>query len=98
MLAEGGRHPNGLARSSQPAAGRYNQIVSRRLRIGERAEIAVMDRDPRCKMITLDPDTAEANPEVMRRVARDHGGTAGIYAAVVIEGAISAGDPVALVG
>ena len=59
--------------------------------------IAVMDRDPRCKMITLDPDTGLANPEVMRRVAKDHGGTAGVYGAVLVEGVIRAGDEITLV-
>ena len=70
--------------------------VGRRLRIGVKAEIAVLERDPRCKMITLDPDTAEANPEVMKHVAQDHGGTVGVYAAVLVEGAIRAGDAIAL--
>jgi hypothetical protein len=70
--------------------------VGRRLRIGAKAEIAVMDRDPRCKMITLDPDTARANPEVIRHVAKGHDGTAGVYAAVLVEGAIHAGDTIVL--
>jgi hypothetical protein len=70
--------------------------VGRRLRIGAKAEIAVMDRDPRCKMITLDPDTAQANPEVMRHVAKGHRGTAGVYAAVLVEGVIRADDGIAL--
>ncbi len=75
-----------------------NAWVGRRLRIGQTsAEIVVMDRDPRCKMITLDPDTAEPNPEVMRRVAKEHDGTAGVYAAVLVEGAIRPGDAIALV-
>jgi len=70
--------------------------VGRRLRIGARAAIAVTDRDPRCMMITLDPDTTEPNPEVMRRVARGHGGAAGVYAAVLVEGVIRAGDAITL--
>jgi uncharacterized protein YcbX len=74
-----------------------NAWVGRRLRIGDKTEIAVMDRDARCKMITLDPDTGRANPEVMRRVAKDHDGTAGVYAAVLVEGIINAGDAIALV-
>jgi uncharacterized protein YcbX len=73
-----------------------NDWVGRTVRIGEKAQIAVTDRDPRCKMITLDPDTGQANPEVMRRVAKDHGGTVGVYGAVVVEGMIHAGDEVAL--
>ena len=74
-----------------------NEWVGRRLRIGAKAEIAVTDRDPRCKMITLDPDTGLANPEVMRRVAGDHGGTAGVYGAVLVEGVIRSGDEIVVV-
>ena len=70
--------------------------VGRRVRIGAKAEIAVMDRDPRCKMITLDPDTAQASPDVIRHVAKAHDGTAGIYSAVVVEGAIRTGDAIVL--
>ena len=74
-----------------------DEWVGRRLRIGAKAEIAVTDRDPRCKMITLDPETGLANPEVMRCVAKDHGGTAGVYGAVLVEGIIRAGDEIELV-
>jgi len=74
-----------------------DEWLGRTLRIGDKAQIAVMVRDPRCKMITLDPDTGQANPEVMRRVAKDHDGTAGVYAAVLVEGTIRAGDEIVLV-
>jgi uncharacterized protein len=74
-----------------------DEWVGRRLRIGAKAEIVVTDRDPRCKMITLDPDTGQANPEIMRRVAKDHGGTAGVYGAILVEGIIRAGDEIELV-
>ncbi len=73
-----------------------NDWVGRRLSIGAKAEIAVMDRDSRCKMITLDPETAQANPEVMRRVAQGHDGTAGVYGVVLVEGMIRANDAIAL--
>ena len=72
------------------------EFVGRTLRIGARAAIAVVQRDSRCKMITLDPDTAQPNPEVMKRLARDHEGKAGIYGAVMVEGTIRPGDEVAL--
>jgi uncharacterized protein len=75
-----------------------NEWVGRRLRIGDKTEIMVTDRDPRCKMITLDPDTGQANPEVMRHVAKHHDGTAGVYAAVLVEGIIRAGDAIELLG
>ena len=66
-------------------------FVGRTLQIGSKAVIAVLQRDSRCKMITLDPDTAQANPDVMKRVARDHDGKAGVYGAVLVEGAIRSG-------
>lgn len=76
--------------SRQPFA--ENEFVGRVVRIGPRATFAILERDPRCKMITLDPDTTEQNPALMRSVARQHGGTAGIYAAVLVEGTITIGD------
>jgi hypothetical protein len=71
-------------------------FVGQTLRIGDKVQLAVLDRDPRCKMITLDPDTAKPNPEVMKRVAREHDGKAGVYAAVLVEGTIRPGDQVSL--
>ena len=71
--------------------------VGRRLRLGATAEVIVLAKDPRCKMITLDPDTARALPDLMRCVSEHHEGTAGVYAAVVTEGTIRAGDTVAYV-
>ena len=50
-----------------------DELVGRKLRIGSSAEIMVLERDPRCKMISLDPDTGEHNPEVLRKVAQAHG-------------------------
>jgi MOSC domain-containing protein len=73
-----------------------DELVGETLRIGPKATIAILERDPRCKMITLDPETAEQNPEVMRCVVGKHDGKAGVYAAVLIEGTIHSGDDVAL--
>ncbi len=69
-------------------------LIGRRLRIGERAVIAVVDRDPRCKMITLDPDTAEATPALLAHVVRGHEGKAGVYGAVLVEGRVRRGDAI----
>lgn len=73
-----------------------DEFVGRTLRIGTRTMIAVVDRDTRCKMITLDPDSAQANPEIIRGVARVHGGNAGVYAAILVEGTIRRGDELTL--
>jgi len=71
-----------------------NAFVGRQVRIGSKVVISVLERDPRCQMITLDPDTAVPNPEVLRNVARGHDGTAGVYGAVLAEGMIRIGDTV----
>jgi len=45
-------------------------------------------------MITLDPDTFEPNPQLMKVVTRRHEGCAGIYADVLEEGMIRPGDQI----
>lgn len=72
------------------------EFVGRSLRIGAMTVVAVLQRDARCKMITLDPDTSEADPEVMRHLARAHEGKAGVYGAVLREGNIRPGDTVSV--
>ena len=71
-------------------------LVGRRLRIGPKAEIMVLERDPRCKMISLDPDTGDHNPEVLRKVAQAHANFAGVYCAVLVEGLLAKGDSIEL--
>jgi uncharacterized protein YcbX len=71
-------------------------FVGRTLRIGAKTAITVVNRDTRCKIITLDPDTAQPSPEIMRRLAREHESKAGIYGAVVVEGTIRPGDAIAM--
>ncbi len=67
------------------------------LRIGSRAVISVLERDPRCKMITLDPDTTESDPQVLKVVAQGHDSKAGVYGAVLVEGTIRRGDRIELI-
>jgi uncharacterized protein YcbX len=73
-----------------------DEWVGRRLRIGSSAVIMVLERDPRCKMISLDPDTGDHNPEVLRKVAQAHDNFAGVYCAVLVEGVLTIGDTVEL--
>lgn len=74
-----------------------DQYVGRQFRIGSKVVIAVLERDIRCKMISFDPETSEANPEILKYVARNHDGKAGVYAAVLVEGMVRAGDEIRLV-
>src|SRR5262249_54885842 len=76
---------------------REDALVGRTLQIGDRAQIAVLERDPRCKMITIDPDTGETTPQIHRHLMTAHDGMAGVYAAVLREGIVRKGDPISLV-
>ncbi|HET9856597.1 MAG TPA: MOSC N-terminal beta barrel domain-containing protein [Chthoniobacterales bacterium] len=73
-----------------------DKFVGRSLRIGSKVTVAVLARDARCMMITLDPDTAEKTPAILKAVAQAHEGTAGVYGAVLAEGMIRKGDSVEL--
>jgi len=71
-----------------------NELVGRSVRIGSKVVITILERDPRCVMITLDPDTAQQAPAILKKVAQGHDGMAGVYGAVLVEGLIHKGDPV----
>ena len=71
-----------------------NNYVGKRLRIGGKAVISILERDPRCKMITLDPDSGEENRAVLAKVVRGHDKTAGVYGAVLVEGMVRRNDEV----
>jgi len=73
-----------------------NEFVDRSLRIGPKVVVTVLERDARCVMITLDPDTTEKNPAILKKVAQAHEGMAGVYGAVMVEGMLHKGDPVEL--
>lgn len=71
-----------------------NELVGRSVRIGPKVVIAILERDSRCVIITLDPDTGEQTPAILKKVAQAHDGTAGVYGAVMVEGMLHKGDPV----
>jgi hypothetical protein len=74
-----------------------DNFVGRRLRVGPKATMMVLERDPRCKLISLDPETGEHNPEILRKVAREHDNFAGVYCAVLVEGLLKKGDLIELI-
>jgi hypothetical protein len=73
-----------------------NELVGKSVRIGPKAVVTVLERDARCVMITLDPDTGEQTPAILEKVAQAHDGMAGVYGAVLVEGMLHRGDPVEL--
>ena len=81
---------------TNPEGFAEERFVGRSLRIGEKVVVSVVERDPRCMVITLDPETGEKAPAVLKAVAQKHGGNAGLYGAVLAEGMIRKGDAVEL--
>jgi uncharacterized protein YcbX len=73
-----------------------NELVGRSVRIGSKVVITVLERDARCMIITLDPDTGEQTPAILKKVAQAHDGMAGVYGAVLVEGMLHKGDSVEL--
>src|SRR5207249_8750665 len=73
-----------------------NDLVGRSVRIGSKVVITILERDARCVIITLDPDTGEQTPAILKKVAQAHDGMAGVYGAVRIEGMLHKGDSVEL--
>jgi len=66
------------------------------LHIGE-AVIGLDSLRGRCPMTTVDPDTLERDPEVLRDIGRRFGGRLALNAEVLRPGAIRVGDAVTLV-
>lgn len=64
------------------------------LQIGDRVLASVAQRDTRCMMINLNPETGEQNPKVLKTIAQRHKGDAGLYLTVVRTGVIRRGDTI----
>lgn len=62
-----------------------------------RPAVSVIERDVRCVMINLDPDTAARDKRVLKSVVRMNKNNAGVYGTVVQTGRIHVGDTVGLI-
>ncbi len=65
------------------------------LQIGE-IQMRVDQRDKRCVMINVDPETTARNPEVLRAVARERQACLGVYGSTVQPGRVVIGDSVTI--
>jgi uncharacterized protein YcbX len=65
------------------------------LHIGD-AVIGIDSRRGRCPMTTVDPDTLDRDPEVLREIGRRFGGRLALNAEVIVPGRIHVGDSVRL--
>lgn len=58
------------------------------------AAVGVTNRDERCSMVGLDPDTAANDPAILKAIVRARDNRAGVYATVTRRGRIAVGQPV----
>ena len=58
------------------------------------AVIGIDSRRSRCPMTTVDPDTLERDPEVLRDIGRRFGGRLALNAAILRGGVLRVGDAV----
>ena len=85
--------PNLVVDAAAPFA--EDDWVGATLRLGG-ARMRVDQRDERCVMVNIDPDTAARDPRVLRTIARQRGACLGVYGAPVEPGRVAVGDLVVL--
>ena len=66
--------------------------LGRRICAGD-AELEVVSRCERCAVITRDPDTTEASPELLRILTHTSETCMGVYCRVTRPGTVAVGDP-----
>jgi uncharacterized protein YcbX len=70
-----------------------DEWVGRTLRLGS-LRMRVDKRDGRCVVITVDPDTGERDPRILKSVVSDRDGCLGVYGTTVEPGRVAVGDAV----
>jgi uncharacterized protein YcbX len=89
--------PNVVLDLLKPAAFQEEDWLGGVLSFGEGADapaISVTQRDTRCSMVNLDPDSARPAPEMLKAVVRSNNNNAGIYGTVTRIGRLVVGQPV----
>ena len=88
--------PNLLIDAANDAPFAEDEWVGRTLRIGS-LRMRVDKRDGRCAVITIDPATSRKDASVLRAVAQQRQGCAGVYGSTVTPGRIALDDDVLII-
>jgi uncharacterized protein YcbX/GNAT superfamily N-acetyltransferase len=88
--------PNILMTSRVPVPFEEENWVGGVLSFGDEhsAAVAIVNRDERCSMVNLDPDSARTTPEVLKGIVRVRDNKAGVYGAVTRRGRLAVGQPI----
>jgi uncharacterized protein len=73
-----------------------DELVSKRIQIGDALQIEIAKKDSRCVIPTLDPSTSISSPVILQMIRKNHGGCSGVYADVIVEGNVKTGDRIYL--
>jgi len=91
--------PNVVVRTTATGAFPEERWVGARLRFGAEdggPMMGVTQRDVRCAMVGLDPDTGAADPAILKTTVRVSDTCAGVYGTPLRTGRVRIGDPVYL--
>jgi uncharacterized protein YcbX len=89
--------PNILIRSLRSDPFEEDEWVGGVLLFGEADEaatVAVTNRDERCSMVNVDPDSARPAAEVLKTIVRTRDNRVGVYGTVIRRGRLAVGQPV----
>ncbi|MEM9529945.1 MAG: MOSC N-terminal beta barrel domain-containing protein [Pseudomonadota bacterium] len=87
--------PNILVEAAEDTPFIEDTWVGHTLRLGD-VRMRVDQRDGRCVVITVDPDTGERSPEILRTVESQREGCLGVYGSTVTPGHVRLNSSVAL--
>ncbi len=87
--------PNLLVDTGGEAGWPEDAWIGSVLRVGD-LRFRVDRPDKRCVVVTVDPETTERDPRVLRAIAQGHDACFGVYGTTVAPGALAVGDPVFL--
>jgi len=71
--------------------------IGKRLRIGDEVELRIRDATERCGMTAFAQADLPRDPSILRHVTRAAGVRFGVYAEVIVPGAVRIQDPVSLI-
>jgi uncharacterized protein len=91
--------PNLVVRTDGSRPFPEDKWVSSALVIGdgrERLMVRINRKDPRCRIVNFDPETAAEDSQVLARIVQDRKNQLGVYASIEFPATVRVGDPVRL--
>ncbi len=81
---------------AKPQPFAEDTLTGQTLRFGDEdgPQLRILERIPRCRVVSLDPETVIADPTLLRHLAQHHEGRIGVYARVEETGTLRVGDTV----